>query len=506
MKAEFIRESVFSVPRERLFGFHEREDAFSLLTPAWENIEVLNTATTLRPSEEVVRFVAKFLFLRFRFGMQHTVYEPPELFVGEQREGPFSFWRHQHRFIEAGWDQQPATMLQDRIEYGHPLLFGFRPFVSHRLRRLFRYRHRITADQLRVPIRDQRGVVITGATGLIGKRITEILLARGVPVIALVRDPALARRLLDPEVRCVYFDFENPGNDEWKQHIDGALGILHLAGRPLFKQHWTARCKRQIQSREGRIESTHHLIEAALASERRPEVFIWASAVYGLDFDIVAAENPHGDDLLERIYLAASELLEKVGTRTVQVRVGIVLSPTSGALKEMLPVFKSGLGGVMGNPDSWINWIHLEDVARIFVTALANPEMRGPYNAVSPAPVRMAEFTKTLARELWRRCQMVYPVPVLKMLFGEAGEDAAGGAPVRADRIMDCGYRFFYPELGQALASTLRQEPDRVEPGQRFGGQDVDDHMAGYSTGSLSESAGTASAQATTSAVLPGMT
>ncbi len=462
MKVEFIRESVFSVPRERLFGFHEREDAFSLLTPAWENIEVLNTATTLRPSEEIVRFVAKFLFLRFRFGMQHTVYEPPELFVDEQREGLFSFWRHQHRFIEAGWDQEPATMLQDRIEYGHPLLFGFRPFVSHRLKRLFAYRHRVTADQLRVPIRDQRSVVITGATGLIGKRITEILLARGVPVIALVRDPARAQRLLGPAVRCVYFDFDNPGNDEWKQHIDGALGVLHLAGTPLFKQRWTARFKRQIQS--SRVDSTGHLVAAILASKRRPEVFITASAVgiYGLDPDLVAGEEtPPGDDLLARLCVAwegVSEQLGKVGTRTVQMRVGIVLNRTSGALKEMLPVFRSGLGGVMGHSDHWINWIHLEDVARIFVTALANPEMHGPYNAVSPAPVRMAEFAKTLARALRRPCQMVYPMPVMKMLLGEAGEYASGGAQARADRIMDCGYRFFYPDLGQALASALRQE------------------------------------------------
>ena len=113
MITKFIKESFFSAPKQQVFQFHERPDAFRVLTPSWDNIDIISTASTLRISEDIVRFVAKFLFLRFKFAMKHTVYEPFDLFVDEQQEGLFSFWRHEHRFVEAGWKSPDNSILAD---------------------------------------------------------------------------------------------------------------------------------------------------------------------------------------------------------------------------------------------------------------------------------------------------------------------------------------------------------------------------------------------------------
>ena len=147
MKARYVKESFFSLSPKELFEFHERQDAFNLLTPADHNIEVLSTASTLRPSEDVVRFIAHFLFLKFQFEMIHTKYEPHSLFVDEQQKGLFSSWRHQHCFIPGGWTGDPAVMMKDQIDYSHPLALALKPFVNHRMESLFQFRHEITAKE-----------------------------------------------------------------------------------------------------------------------------------------------------------------------------------------------------------------------------------------------------------------------------------------------------------------------------------------------------------------------
>jgi uncharacterized protein (TIGR01777 family) len=466
MRSRFVKESFFSVPKQELFSFHEREDAFSLLTPAWHNIDVLSTASTLEPSEEVVRFVAKMFPFRFKFGMIHTDYQPPDMFADEQKEGLFSSWRHEHMFIEAGWEHDPASMLSDQIEYSHPLLPSFNIFVQQRLRKIFEYRHDVTCQELESSSRKSseiwpEKVIITGATGLIGGRITEILLEKGVGVIAFVRDREKARKMFGDKVTYAEWDFKAPERGDWKEYIGQAGAVIHLAGTPLFKQRWTPAFKREME--ESRTQGTRQLVQAIQASQHRPESFISASAVgiYGGDPDLTAGEEtPAADDLLARICVGWEEearQLDNDGVRTLQMRIGIVLSSISGAVKELLPVFWTGMGGVMGRPEPWINWIHLEDVARIFVMALANREMQGPYNISAPNPVRNQEFCKTLARVLGRPSLMQYPVPVVKLMIGEAGEYSSGGARAVADRVLSSGYTYFYDKLEPAIRNVLER-------------------------------------------------
>ena len=307
MCAKFIKESFFSASPQQLFEFHERKDAFSLLTPASQNIEVLSTASTLRPSEDVVRFITTFLFLKFRFEMIHTLYEPYEAFVDEQQKGLFSSWRHQHRFIPGGWSGDPAVLMHDRIDYSHPLAIALKPFVNHRLESLFRFRHEVTSQEIHNSIRSQEAaqpgkVVITGATGLIGKRIVSILLEKGYEVVALVRNIDKARKVLDKDVTLILWDFTRPEQKDWQKSLDHAVGVIHLAGTPLFQQRWTPAFKREIE--ESRILSTRQLVEAIGLAARKPEVFISASAlgIYGTDPGRVVDEaSPATDDLLARI-------------------------------------------------------------------------------------------------------------------------------------------------------------------------------------------------------------
>ncbi len=467
MRAQFVKESFFSASQKDLFQFHERKDAFALLTPPNHNIDVLSQASTLRPSEDVVRFVASFLFLKFQFEMIHTVYKPDVLFIDEQKKGLFSSWQHRHRFISGGWINDPAVMLQDHIEYTHLLVPFLRPFVNHRMEGLFRHRHLITAKELKQGSAESKKaalpghVVITGATGLIGRRITQILVEKGISVTALVRNVEKGKKVLGSDVNCVYWDFNRPEQGDWRAWLNNAAGVIHLAGTPLFQQRWTPAFKEEME--KSRVLSTRQLVDAIKGQERRPCVFVSASAlgIYGTDPGRVVTEEARpADDLLARICInweKEAQRLEQAGVRSVQIRTGIVLSTESGALKEMLPIFRLGLGGTLGYHDHWINWIHLEDIARIFVMALLNNDLKGPYNAAAPHPVMMKDFALTLSRVLRRPCLLRFPTSILKIAIGEAGEYTSGGARVLVDSIQKEGYLFFFENLEDALRSILRR-------------------------------------------------
>ncbi|MDJ0763686.1 MAG: TIGR01777 family oxidoreductase [Myxococcota bacterium] len=463
MKSTFTKSSFFSVPKQVLFEFHERDDAFSVLTPEEEKIEVYSTASTLAPSEDVVRFAVNFLVFKFQFENVHTVYEPFDRFVDEQKKGLFSLWRHEHRFVEAGWQQDPAAMLIDEITYAHPLLPAFNPFVKHKLGQLFAYRHATTGkyvqDSKASTETPTKTVAVTGATGLIGKRIVQILVEKGMRVVALVRNVNKASKALGSGVTCVHWDFTKPEQGEWKEALTAADGVIHLAGTPLFKQRWTPAFKREME--QSRVQGTRQLVDAIAGSAKKPGVFISASAmgIYGTDPTRSVDEgSATAEDLLARICLNwedESKKLDTHGVRTVQMRIGIALSTESGALKELLPLFRTGLGGTMGSPDHYINWIHIEDVARMFVMALENQAMQGPYNAVGPRPVKNAGFAQAIARALNRPSVMSFPTSMLKVMIGEAGEYASGGPKASCKRIQDAGYRFFFNDIDSALNHLL---------------------------------------------------
>jgi len=456
MKTVFLKQSFFSVPRRDLFAFHERKDAFSLLTPEFADIETISTASTLQPSEDVVRFNALFLWFKFRFEMIHTGYEKDKLFLDEQKKGLFTSWRHEHRFFQAGWKRDPFSMLSDRIEFAHPLLSFFQMFVKSRLKKMFEYRHEVTAEHVHAREENGQRVVITGATGLIGKRVARILLDKGYQITALVRNPEKAARILGPGIETVFWDLDQPEQNGWQERLDRARGVIHLAGFPLFKKRWSKAVKERI--RISRVESTKNLVKAISGLKNKPEVLIAASAVgvYGSNSDETVDEShAAADDFLARLCVGWENETKKAGIRNVQLRIGIVLSREGGALKEMLPMFRFGAGGPMGEKRAWVNWIHLEDMARIVVMSLENSKMQGPYNAVGPSPVTMETFAGSIAKNLRRPCLMRYPVSLLKILIGEAGEYMGGSPKALCNKVVDQGYEFMFKDIDGAIFNLL---------------------------------------------------
>lgn len=468
MRRVFAKESFFSVRPQVVFSFHERPDAFELLSPPDFAVDVESTATTLRPSEDIVRFTKRVMAIPFHFEMVHTVYRPPSLFVDEQLRGPFSSWKHEHQCIQGGWNEDPATLLQDRITYGHPLIFAGNFAVAWPLSKLFEQRHAITRRELAVAMASSRGeerktVVVTGATGLIGGRIAEILVEKGERVILFSRNVEKTKKIFGDNVEVIHWDFsKNDSNDDaWKRALGEADGVIHLAGTPLFAKRWNPEFKRQMK--ESRTLSTRQLVDAIKASDHKPEVFLCASAVgvYGTNPETLAnEESPRGDDLLADICVAwekEAKAVEEAGVRSAQLRIGVVIDTRSGALKEMLPLFKFGLGGVLGRGAPWINWIHLEDAARIFTMALYHQDLRGAINVAAPHPVTNKTLAHTLAHVLKKPCLMWYPESLLKLGIGEAAHYASGGPRVVADRVLEAGYSFFFDDLEPALRSLLNR-------------------------------------------------
>ena len=187
--------------------------------------------------------------------------------------------------------------VRDRIEFGHPLLPFFGPFVLHRLKHLFEFRHRKTAEELNKEMSSQkeknRAVVLTGATGLIGRRIAQILVEKGYRVVALTRNVERAREMLGNGITPVFWDFDRPEEDEWQRHLEGARGVIHLAGTPLFDKRWTAAFKKKME--ESRVLSTGKKADQqrtrAMASMVLRMVVLTDSRLYNLVWGVNAISS-----------------------------------------------------------------------------------------------------------------------------------------------------------------------------------------------------------------------
>ena len=296
-------------------------------------------------------------------------------------------------------------------------------------------------------------IAITGASGLIGRRLLKNLAAAGHSLRVLSRH---AGTNLPPGVRLFVWDASRgePPADSL-QDVDA---VVHLAGEPVA-QRWTAHARQAI--RESRVTGTRNLVQALAKLPKKPEVLVCASAVgyYGDRGDEILNESssPGGDYLAQLCvdWEKEAQSAEASGIRVVRVRTGLVLDARGGALPRMLPPFRMGLGGKLGSGQHWMSWIHLEDLAALFQFALANP-VSGPLNGVAPNPVINAGFTRALAAAVHRPA--IFPVPAfaLRLLFGEMSEillSSQRALPQAAER---AGFRFRYPELAPALADVLK--------------------------------------------------
>lgn len=296
-------------------------------------------------------------------------------------------------------------------------------------------------------------VLISGASGLVGSALRTRLEEQAVPCAILVRElqPGSSAYFWDPD----RFEFR-----EEMRRLNGIRAVVHLAGESVAEGRWTAEKKQKI--RDSRIRSTNSLVELLSRLDQRPEVLICASAVgyYGNRGEEVLTESSGpGDGFLVdvcREWEAAAATAIALGVRVVSLRFGVILSAGGGALAKMLPVFRLGVGGILGSGRQWMSWVSLPDVLRIIEFCIEHAAMEGPVNVVSVRPGINAEFTRTLAHHLHRPALIPVPALALRMAFGEMADAALlASARVIPAKLQASGFVFDHPTLEQAFQSIL---------------------------------------------------
>lgn len=309
-------------------------------------------------------------------------------------------------------------------------------------------------------------LLLLGCSGFVGRELVPYLLELGHNLTVVSRQadpfPALAGE------RLAWLQLDPAQADSWSQDglhqaLAAAEGVVNLAGEPIAEKRWTA-AQRQLLLRS-RLDTTAQLVQAMAQLSTPPSVLVNASAVgfYGTSETASFSEDsPPGSDLLAEICQRWEEAAAQrpAACRLVILRIGIVLGPDGGALSKMLPVFRLGFGGPLGNGRQWMSWIHRHDLCRLIGRALEDPAMAGIYNAVAPQPVTMAGFTAELGRTLGRPNLLPVPAPVLQVLLGDGAKVVLEGQRVEAQRLNDLGFQFQYPELSAALVAA-------TSPGRR---------------------------------------
>ncbi|MGD0598205.1 MAG: TIGR01777 family oxidoreductase [Terriglobales bacterium] len=293
-------------------------------------------------------------------------------------------------------------------------------------------------------------ILITGASGPIGAALLASFEPQSTQIVRLVRGRAqgAAQVSWDPLAPV------SPAA------VSGFDAVVHLAGETVVGR-WTEEKKRAI--RESRVQGTRNLAAALAQSEAKPRVLVCASAVgfYGnRGEELLREESPAGQGFLSEVcreWEDASRIAAEAGIRTVNIRIGLVLSAKGGALANMLKPFKLGLGGRIGSGQQWWSWIHVDDIVGGIHHAIGAESLSGPVNLVAPNPVRNAEFTKVLASVLGRPAFFPVPEFALRLAFGKmaAEELLLASQRVEPGKLGASGYAFRFRELRPALENLV---------------------------------------------------
>jgi uncharacterized protein (TIGR01777 family) len=300
-------------------------------------------------------------------------------------------------------------------------------------------------------------IIITGATGSIGRKLAQEMISRGADVIIFTQNFKNARKKL-PRVKSIFkWDFNKP--DEWKEQLNAVDVVVHLAGANLSAKRWNEEYKKIAY--DSRIISTRNLVDAIRSVEQKPKDFICSNAVgiYGNRYDEVLDETSSpGNDFLANLckdWEMEAAKVEELGVRRVSVRTGLVLNKNEGVLKQLYLPFKLFIGGPLAGGRQWFPWIHIDDIVGIYLQAIDNADLNGAINAASPGIVRMNEFSKTFGKVLQRPSLFNIPKFAMKIVAGEVADYAVMSQRTSVEKIIKSGYKFKYENLEGALRDLM---------------------------------------------------
>jgi uncharacterized protein len=301
-------------------------------------------------------------------------------------------------------------------------------------------------------------ILITGASGTIGRRLIERLFLRKDEVFVFTQNAQQAQSNLFGVRDIIKWDYRKP--DEWEKKLNGIDAIVHLAGVNLASKRWNNEYKKIAY--QSRVISTRNLVNAFLSVEQKPKVFICANAVgiYGDRFDEILDEKSFlGNDFLANLckdWEKESEKLEKINVRRVSIRTSPVLIKGEGLLQQLYFPFKLFVGGPLAGGRQWFSWIHIDDIVGIYLHAIDNESVHGSINAASPGIVRMIDFARVFGKVLRR--PSIFPIPkvAMKIVAGEVADYAVMSQRVSINKILQSGYKFKFEKLEEALTDLLK--------------------------------------------------
>ncbi|SFQ95352.1 MULTISPECIES: TIGR01777 family oxidoreductase [unclassified Enterobacter] len=295
-------------------------------------------------------------------------------------------------------------------------------------------------------------ILITGGTGLIGRHLIPRLLDLGHTVTVVTRTPDKAQGVLD--ARVVLWKGLND-----RQNLNDIDAVINLAGEPIADKRWTEAQKQRLCN--SRWQITQKLVDLFHASETPPAVLISGSAAgyYGdLGEVVVTEEEPPHNEFTHKLCARWEQIAcgaQSDRTRVCLLRTGVVFSPKGGILAKMLPVFRLGLGGPIGSGRQYLAWIHIDDMVNGILWLLDN-DLRGPFNMVSPYPVRNEQFAHALGHALHRPAFMRAPATAVRLMMGESAVLVLGGQRALPKRLEDSGFGFRWYDLEEALTDVVR--------------------------------------------------
>lgn len=441
----------FEFPSEEVFHWHLSPGAIYRMIPPWEKVEVVSHGGNPSQVGSTVVLNAKIGPFSFIWEVKHAEFIEGKSFTDIQVKGPFTYWKHTHTVYPIG---DSSCEWEDTIEFIAPFSI-LNPRIEKKLKRMLEWRHRRLRNELyierRYPAEPMR-ILISGTSGLVGSEVYSLLRSQGHEVVRLLRKGKSKKK-----GGGVYWD-PSTGDLE-KEDFEGFDAVIHLAGKNIA-HFWTKKQKKEIFI--SRCRDSWLLSQVLLRMLHPPKTLICASAVgyYGDGGKETLVENsPKGKGFLADVCQKWEEStlgIENRGTRGVHTRFGIVLSSKGGMLARVLPLFRMGLGAVLGTGKQYVSWISLDDVAYGIYHTLLTKEIEGPVNFTAPAQETSRSFSEKIARAVHRPLFLRIGKAPLRFALGEMAEEmllTSVFAP--PEKLKATGYQFVHPTLEETLKSEL---------------------------------------------------